>query len=70
MTKKEDHWRGVIKSFEESGLAPGEFCKKQGISGSRFRFYLKKFREESQADTPAQKPYSSLLLLPHHPLPE
>lgn len=65
MTKKEDHWRGVIKSFEESGLAPGEFCKKQGISGSRFRFYRKKFREECQADTPASKAlFEPLIITP------
>lgn len=55
MTKREEYWRGVIKSFEEKGLAPGEFCKRQGISGSRFRFYRKKFREEAQEESPSSK---------------
>jgi hypothetical protein len=55
MTKNEEHWRVVIKSFEDSGLGPGEFCKKQGISGSRFRFYRKKFRDEAQSSPPTSK---------------
>ena len=65
MTKREEYWRGVIRSFEESGLAPGEFCKNKGISGSRFRFYRKKFREEAQAEPPASKTlFEPLIIAP------
>lgn len=65
MTKREEHWRGVIKYFEESGLAPEEFCKRQGISGSRFRFYRKKFREESREESPVSKAlFEPLIIAP------
>jgi hypothetical protein len=64
MIKKEEHWRKLIKSFEESGLAPGEFCKNQGISSSRFRFYRKKFRE-AQAELPVSKAsFEPLIITP------
>ena len=65
MTKREEHWRGVIKSFDESGLSPGEFCKNQGISGSSFRFYRKKSREEAQEESSASKAlFESLIIAP------
>jgi len=68
MTKHEEHWRGVIKSFEESSLGPGEFCKKQGISGSRFRFYRKKFREEAQPESSISKSLFEPLIIAPPPI--
>lgn len=52
MISREVHWRGVVKSFEESGLTQEVFCKSHGIGKSRLQFYLKKFREEAQDSTP------------------
>jgi hypothetical protein len=38
---RETHWRGVVSSWEKSGLTQPEFCRQNGHSYSAFRFWRK-----------------------------
>ncbi|BCA94349.1 hypothetical protein TUM19329_36560 (plasmid) [Legionella antarctica] len=65
MTKRDEYWSDMVKSYEESGLAPGLFCRNKGISDSRLRFYRNKFKKESKAVTPAKEAlFEPLIITP------
>jgi len=37
--KKLDYWRGIITSWRSSGLSQPVFCKREGISYTRFTYW-------------------------------
>jgi hypothetical protein len=45
---KEQHWRGVIRDYEQSGLTQSDFCEAEQIAYSTFQYWSKRLRGSSE----------------------
>lgn len=67
MIKKENDWQGIVKSYEESGLPPGQFCQDKDISVSKLRYYRNKFKQGTKVVSSVKDDlFEPLLITPLH----
>ena len=45
--EKTDHWRALIKNYNESDLTMNDFCQKNAVKIHQLQYWLKKFKHES-----------------------
>ena len=48
---KRDHWEGIIRKWPESGLSQREFCLRQSLSYTAFRYW---YRSVGAGQTPTK----------------
>ena len=65
---REEYWRQIVKSYEESGLNAEEFCQNHGIAVPRLKYYCKKFINKTHR-TPSkdQEVFEPLIIAPISP---
>ena len=47
--RSEAEWRGIIKSFQKSGLSQAEFCKQHGLRRPTLTHWLRRLGEQTPA---------------------
>jgi len=43
-----DQWRGIVARFQESGLTPKEFCKREALAEATFGRWRRRFLAEDE----------------------
>ena len=56
MSKKEEYWEGIIKSYETSGLSQESYCQGHGVGLYQFKYYWRRLRLSRKAEA---KPVSA-----------
>lgn len=44
MTDRARHWRGVVASWETSGLSQAEFCRRRGVKAVTFGWWKRRLK--------------------------
>ena len=52
--QRQQHWRGVIARWRESGLSMAEFCWREGIGDNRLSWWVHRLRAPERDDAAAK----------------